>query len=275
MPLLDAKRQWQSWPALEKAPAAGGADSAEMTQFLARISAPSGPRKAAYAALVDGLVADGLWTKTDVLHIQAAADSATSLINLKSSSYPLVNHGASFAADAGWLGNGTSAWMDFGYDPNAVGSANFKNDGSEGTLIVYITNTPSTGFTYALHSAGNVSFIAPWFAGDVYCSIGGGGINGSAGGTGKGQILFTRTGSAVNLTSYYKNGSVIVGSTGAVSVGGSTGNIALFATSGGGGNFSDARISASAVVGALNNTQALAYMSRINAYMSALGINAY
>jgi hypothetical protein len=273
MPFLDAKRQWQSWPALDKV-AAGGADSAEMTQFLARITAPSAPRKAAYAALIDGLVADTVWPKITALYVQAAADSATSLINLKSSAYPLVNHGCTFAADAGWSGNGTSAWMDTGFNPNTAADPNMKADGSEGSIAAYIQTNDTTGaFSYAAHTAGNVAYLWPLFAGDISSASGGGRQNATASGTTRGNALIVRTSSS--SLQIYKNGTARGTAGGAATAGPSIGNFALFSVSGGTGNWLAVQMSATMLGGALTPTQALAYMSRINAYMAALGINTY
>ena len=248
------------------------ADSAELLQFLARITTPSGARKTAYATLIDGLVADGVWALIDGLYILAAADAATARTNLKQSSYGLTANGTiTFSADHGYTGDGSTGWMNTGYDPSTAGG-NFPSSGNSGTLASY-NLTHQTDFLYDLHSAGNVSFLAPHFAGDIYSAIGGSGPNASAGGTAIGSSMISRTSSTTAQA--YKNGAT----TGAVfttaTVGGSVGNFALFASSGGSGGFSGRQMAAAMFGGGLNGTQALAYMSRLNAYMTTLGINTY
>lgn len=249
-------------------------DSAELTQFLARISAPSGARKTAYATLIDGLVADGVWSLIDGLYILAAADAATARTNLKQSSYGLTaNGGLTFTADQGYLGDGSSGYLTTGYDP-ATSGGNFPSSGNLGTLAAYdITSDATGGFQYLIHTGGNVSFICPLFAGDIYTNIGGSGPNATAGGNARGSIVVSRTGATA--AQLYKNGAANGALFTTAAAGGSSGTITLLANTGGSGAFLPHRLAAAMFGGGLNGTQALAYMSRVYAYMNPLGINTY
>jgi len=256
--------------------AAAPADSAELTQFLARITAPTAPRKAAYAALIDGLVVDGVWSLIDALYIMAAADAATARTNLKQSSYGLTPSGSglTFTADRGYTGNGSSGWINTGYDPNTAGG-NFPSTGNSGTLAAYcLTSETTGGFAYAMHTGGAVSYIAPLFGGDIYINIGGGGYNSTAGANQRGNVMAVRTSSAASAMTIYKNGTSSAAGGGATA-GGSIGAIALFAATGGGGSFLAQEMCAAMIGAGMNGTQALAYMSRVNTYMTTLGINVY
>jgi hypothetical protein len=80
-------------------PASG--DAAETTAFLARTTGLDATHTNAYKALINGLVADGVFAKLDALYICAAQDLATARLNLVSSSFALVDTSAApnFTAD--------------------------------------------------------------------------------------------------------------------------------------------------------------------------------
>ena len=87
------------------AAALNGTVPSESAVFLARTSGLDTTHVNAYTALIDGLVADGVWSKFDVLRIYATQNSTTALLNLKSSSFTAVTHGSpSFTADRGFTG---------------------------------------------------------------------------------------------------------------------------------------------------------------------------
>lgn len=111
-----------------KIAAAGGADAAETTAFLARTSGLDGPHIAAYKALINGLVADGIFSQFDLLYVLATQDRATARLNLVSSSFPLTDVGTAnvcpFTADRGISSDsyGSSNYMTTSFNPstNAV-----------------------------------------------------------------------------------------------------------------------------------------------------------
>jgi len=81
----------------------GAATSAEVTQFLARSSGLDGTHTAAYTALIDGLVADGVWSKLDALYIFATQNTTNARLNVKSASYTAsVTGTVTFTADRGY-----------------------------------------------------------------------------------------------------------------------------------------------------------------------------
>lgn len=100
--------------------------SAEAQQFFDRITDPGTPRKNAYAAIIDALVAissGGIWTNTLGLWIIAVDTSlqANALINLKSSSFALIKQGSpSFVSDGGYSGTdgATSNYFDTQLSPS-------------------------------------------------------------------------------------------------------------------------------------------------------------
>ncbi len=82
--------------------------SVQARQFLSRLANdPGATRKAAYAAIIDGLVANGVWAKLDVLYILAADTQANAMLNLLNSSYTcstVAGTGLVFTANEGFYG---------------------------------------------------------------------------------------------------------------------------------------------------------------------------
>lgn len=128
--------------------------SSEANAFFSRLSTkPTPQRAAAYQYLIGSLVGAGIWTKLDALWVLAAADEATALTNLVSSSYTLTKVSTpTFAANVGYTGNGSSTALSTGYNPGAGGTLYSQNDASifgwsqtAGNTGVYNTNNSMMG----------------------------------------------------------------------------------------------------------------------------------
>jgi hypothetical protein len=101
----------------------------EATAFYARITTPSRTRKLAYNALIYSLKNSGVWDRLDALYMFAAADQATALTNLKSSSYGATAISSpTFTADTGFTGNGTTNYLDSGFNPSTAVAPNFTQN---------------------------------------------------------------------------------------------------------------------------------------------------
>lgn len=95
--------------------------SSQGNAFLARLTgSPNSTHQTAYCTLIDGLVTDSVFTKLDALYMFAADTSANALLNLISSSNNATNVSATFAADAGFTGNGTNQYVNTTVDPTAT-----------------------------------------------------------------------------------------------------------------------------------------------------------
>lgn len=135
-------------------PAAGGF-SAEVQQFFDRlITLPTAPRQALYADLIDALVAAGVWSKLDALWVYAAADQATALTNLKSSSFAatLVTSGGTptFTTDVGYTGGGINICVSSGFNPSTAGGNYARND----ALVACWNKSPGDSATQLFRFAG-------------------------------------------------------------------------------------------------------------------------
>jgi hypothetical protein len=109
---------------------ANGANySADAQQFFARLATqPNPPRKRAYDALITSLVSAGIWAKLDALWVFAAADQATALTNLVSSSFDATaTSSPGFSVDRGVYGL-AGGYVDTNFNPSTAGGHYARND---------------------------------------------------------------------------------------------------------------------------------------------------
>jgi phage-related protein len=255
--------------------------SPQASQFIKRITDPGAARRALYAALIDGLVADGVWSKLFGLWIHAADITATAKINLKSSSYICTQTGTlTFTADHGYTGNGSTGYLDTGFD-NKTGFS--QNDWSFGCYC--LTARTANSFFYAM---GADDGAAPRDLGllwnptlNYFCEAGGIGAPANTGllSNTAGMHIVSVTGSTTG--NIYRNGNTtpiltLTGTTAAVTT---AHNIYLFARASdpgpGADTFTTDQQAAEFVGSGLTATDTSNLASRINTYMTALGVNVY
>lgn len=98
---------------------ASAGNSAQVQQFFNRLATlPTAPRQALYAALINGLVLDGVWPLLDVLTI-AGADSATAFTNLVNGTYTATGASLPYTADTGFGQSWSTVlgfYIDTGYN---------------------------------------------------------------------------------------------------------------------------------------------------------------
>jgi hypothetical protein len=156
--------------------------SAQVQQFFDRLlTLPDSARRALYAALIDGLVADGIWALLDFLYLYAAADSATSLINLPNGTIAgtLTSGGGApvFVADRGWTGGGINTNVQTNFNPTSFAGNYTQNDaalfwwsrtasstsgqpwiGDSGPTRAYYWNNADHSTDWALNTGANNTF---------------------------------------------------------------------------------------------------------------------
>lgn len=105
----------------------GLTDAAATTAFLARTSGLDATHIAAYKALINGLVADGVWAKLDLLQIYATQDQTTANLNLISTSFTASPQNApTWGADVGYT-TAAGKWVDCNWNP-ATDAIQFSQD---------------------------------------------------------------------------------------------------------------------------------------------------
>lgn len=114
----------------------GGVD-ADVASFLARLTTPPTTERASlYSNLILSLKSAGVWAKLDALWIMAAADSQAARLNLVSSSYTLSPVSSpTFTADRGYTGDGSTSYLDSGYDTNGAGILLLRNAHAFGVYV--------------------------------------------------------------------------------------------------------------------------------------------
>lgn len=260
--------------------ASGPANAAQTNAFLARTSGLSSTEIAAYIALINGLVSDGTFSLLKALYIFATNTTTTANLNLISTSFGITTTAApTFAADVGYTGNGTSQFLNTNLAPSA---AFVQNTASFGVYVTggRTTQTNIVAIGSAVSGSTN-AYIKPLVTSSAHASIE---LNGNSfpgvttpGNTANGFMSVVRTVSTG--VSVYKNASsTAVGSPADTSTAVSTNAFYIFAvnTAGTASLFSTDTIS-SAYIGntSITGAQHLLLSNRINAYMTALGINVY
>lgn len=118
--------------------ASANSNGAAAADFLARTSGLDATHTAAYTALINGLVTDGVWQLLDALWITATQDTVTAKLNLVSSSFPLTEVGTgtplTFTADRGYINPGPSAansrYLATGFNPATASSPKHTQNSS-------------------------------------------------------------------------------------------------------------------------------------------------
>jgi hypothetical protein len=261
--------------------------AAAIAQFLARLATqPTGARLAQYQTLITTLVNAAIWPLLDALYIFDAIDTATALTNLISSKYTGVVHGTmTFAANAGYTGDGTTGYIDTQFNPSTAGGANYSlNSASMGFYVTGGTTTSLMGAVYStsnadgallqnLASAGFYSFYSG--LNEAYSTIAGGpALNGNP----LGFIACSRRGSSGNESAYF-NDNVILSPTSGAEPSTYLPNksilIGAYNDTSGADQFTSTRYSAAFIGAGLTDAQMAVLATAINAFLTVDSINSY
>jgi hypothetical protein len=247
------------------------------------VKAAGGSVSTAQQARVNKLIIDlkteyttNYFATCDRIWLHAAENTQQATVDIVADS-AATNHGATFASNTGFTGNGSSQYLDTGY---ASGS-NFAQNSA--TVAVYLSNnrTVAAGVLEIGRNNGtNYDFFGALFSGSNsdYLINSSGASGGGTVTTTKGFWLITRT--ASNLTSQYENGSSTALNTSPTASTGvpSAVDFFLLAQNGNGtaGNFSADTIANSDVCAGMTGVQSAQFQNIINNdYMKPLGINVY
>lgn len=254
---------------------AGGAsgpshDSAASAYFAAMSVQPDATRKGHLNTLIAGLKADGIWTKLDWLAICAAHDEQAGRVNaVNPAQVATAPVAPTFTTDRGFTGNGTTQYLDSGWNPVTAGSPKFvQNDAHMGVWC----GTDATAFNYCDVGYYGRSMVVARSGTNLstYPNAAGGATAALSPATSVGHSLWTRRGAA--SVEMYKAGASIGTST-IASAAPLSANFFICAGSSGGApaGFSPRRIQAVHWGSQLSGSEAAALYGRLAAYMTAVG----
>lgn len=231
----------------------------------------SDARLSLVSTLIAGLKTDSLWTKIDNLFLFAAENSQSALIDIKS--LRQATSTATFTANQGYAGNGSTTFVDTTYNPSTMASSYLLNSAH---VMVY-DRTARTDNAAVMSAGGfdgtNYAVIFP-----RYITLSGGVLNDATGtnavspANASGIWIFSRTSSV--QSDMYRAGSNVAPGAG-TDTSAAVPNISLYV---GGRNASGSLALATTdqhgAFGAgagLNSTEAGNYNTRLQTYMTAVG----
>lgn len=244
-------------------------DDSDVAAYIAALTTPpSAAERARLNTLVRGLKADGVWALLDRLNVLAAETQQAGLRDLRNPAKTLTVGGTiTFTADRGFLGDGTSGYLDYGEAFAFTGAqfslnsatlgiwCNAEGTGGVKTHIGNVANSPRSAITPRT-TAGAETFLANDATGDTLMTS-----NGSR----LGHRTFSRTGAAVKRGFF--NGTRTADLTTA-STAVNTANGSLLRS---GTGYADDRLAAAYSGGGLTDAQVAALHARLSAYLSGKG----
>lgn len=99
-------------------------------------------RLGAVSALISALKNGGVWSNLDRLWLLAAENSQQALVDLVARASATAVNAPAFTANRGYQGNGTSSWIDSGFNAATAGGNFSQNDASWG---VWVETAASSG----------------------------------------------------------------------------------------------------------------------------------
>jgi hypothetical protein len=254
---------------------------AEATALFAAMSvAPDDTRKGHIDTLIAALKTAGIWAKLDVLWVPAAHDVQAARLNWKDPASFTLSEVSSptFTTDRGYTGNGTSSYLNTGWDPANNGVQHALNSASLGVYVNGGLATAAAVTEIGGSDGTNAAFIqARAFTSNdvIWARVNSSVSQGYALGlitTSYGLTVMNRSGaSAVQA---YKNGSVLDTSTAAASALTSR-DFYLLASNNNGtpGSFSSRRVAVAFAGASLGSTEQANLDSALDTYLVAIGAN--
>src|SRR5262245_65846702 len=103
---------------------------ADVTAWVAAVATNGGSvsstRQGLITTCVQGLKADGIWTKLDRWWVEAAEDQPSGLTDWKALDLATTVNSPTFTVDRGFTGNGSTSYIDSTYNPNEIGRASCR-----------------------------------------------------------------------------------------------------------------------------------------------------
>lgn len=251
------------------------ATTAWINAVVAAGGAVSGTQQGRVDALIVGLKADSLFTVLDRMWLFAGESDA------KQATIDIITlgvgtpHGTIPLTAGGYTGDGSSGYLSQTFNPSTAGGSWTQNSAHIGGYVTADRTSGSSQLLIGVTSGGTDSFIAPCEGGaNVVFELNGGTYPSVASTNAKASWLCSRPNSSGLVL--YKNGSSVsspADTSGALA--NQTVYICANNSAGSPSGYSTDRIGSIWFGGGLNATQVSNLSIRINAYMTAWGVNVY
>jgi len=241
--------------------------------FLARTSGLDSTHINAYTALIDGLEADGIWAKLDMLHIYATQDATTANLNLIGNIYNATPTGSpAFTADLGYTGSASPAkYIATGFTPSTASSPKFVQN--SGHVSVWsLTSGVSAGALVMGCTGASLTGIHARFAdGNAYFYVNSSGNMAFATASAVGHYIANR--STSSALQGYKDGASVVTSGASTSVTVNSQDILVAGQNQAGSLLGlPYQVAMASIGSSLNSTEAGNFYTRLRTYMTAVGV---
>lgn len=144
---------------LKKTPPGPFAFEAETAALVTRFTTPpDDARKLLINDLIVSLKYYGIWKKLDCLYLLAAADAQTAQRNWIQDLFNLVPTNApAFTADRGYLGNGTTSYLETGFNPTTAVAPKYSLNNS---MFGFWSRTATAGNRDMGAATGGLAYIS-------------------------------------------------------------------------------------------------------------------
>lgn len=261
---------------LAKAVAAAGTPTQdETTALIARFTTPpDATRTTKINDLIYALKTAGVWAKLDALYVMAAADAQAAQRNWIADAFNLTpTSSPTFDADRGYTGNGTSSYLDTGFNPTTqAATAKYIRDSAH--VGLWSRSSGQISSNNSGKDMGATTLLGLWLRGTadtaawaINSTIGSiGNLVTAANTDGSGHFLFNRSTSSA-LQSYRNGGSL--GTSTKTSTGIPNSNITIGKS--GASQFVNRQFAAAHIGQSLDATETAAFYTALQAYMTAVG----
>lgn len=244
-------------------------------KWRAAVIAAGGPvsdvQKRRVSTLIRSLKASGVWSTLDRLWLHAAENPTQALADLVTrATATTAGHAPTFTAGRGFQGNGTSQYIDLGFNASTAGGKYTQNDAMMATWVETAQSDASRA-DYIGNDFNNYGLI-----GQLNVTQAEFGINSASSLTGN---FVTKVGlwhlqrTASNAVAAYQNGLAFASNSAASAVTANDNFLALAADQvGSPTNFTNGRVSMSAIGKSMTTGQISAFYNALRAYMTAVGV---
>jgi hypothetical protein len=266
-------------PSTRKILTSGPAPGLQAATFLARTTGLTTKERNAYIRLINGLVADGMWSRFDWLYIYATGVQANANLNLVSTSHPITPTASPvFTPGVGYVGNG-AGYLTNAFTPSVHG-VNLQRNSA--TIGAYISNNRTSNANVAIMGSavpGSFIYMVPLNASTIVYEMNSAAFPTASNASTQGLWINTRVlSTGAGAQNLYKNNSpTAIATASATSAALNNGSFIQLGLNNNGtpGSFCSDTLAASFACNGVTGAESAMLARRINDYMRALNVNVF